>query len=109
MSEVNNKPRVVSENVKRDQSDPTRVAITFVVHANDPSDARDFAASDQLIQHGIRVCEKLPLLQVGISSRGMPCFCDKEGNLLDVGFISPDCERPTDYYYTVTYEYIGAS
>ena len=107
MTENQERPKIVKQSVQQDEADSTRVSITFVVHSNDAGAARDYAASDQLIEHGIRVCEKVPLMQVGIAERGIPFFCDAEGNVLDLGFTAQDTSKPVDYHYSVTYGYIG--
>ena len=102
------KPSIVRKSVQQDQADPTRAIVTFTIHAKEAGVARDYAISDQLIEEGSRLCSQIPLMQVGLAERGVPIFCDAEGTARDIAFIPAEKQAEiTDYYYTVTYTYIG--
>ena len=109
MSEEKNKPTIVKQVVTPDAMNPTKVSVSFIVHSHDAREARDYVASDLLIEEGVNLCAKQPLMQVGISSRGVPFYCDVDGKPLDLTFIDKPEEGapPADHYYCVTHEYNG--
>jgi len=99
--------KIVKKEIKRDPNDSSRASVSFIVHSKDAMTVREFASSHQLIEEGISACEKLPLMRVGLDNQGIPIFCDAEGGMLDISFTPEEQAKPTDYYYTVTHEYIG--
>ena len=108
MSEIEGNVRIVSHEVKRDYANPTRVAVTFVVGSKAALDARDYTLSDEIMQKGAELCEKIPLMRVGIDTQGVPCYCNKSGEALDLNFIEfSAADESTEHYYRVTHNYIG--
>ena len=102
---------IVKQTITQDVSNPTKAAVTSVLHSHDAMDARDYALSDRFIMESAKLVEKIPLIQVGISSRGVPFYCDAEGRPLNLGWIDPPKpgDPPADHYYCVTHEYNGVS
>ena len=108
MTSPEKKARIVSHQVHQEKNDTSRAAVTFLIHSNCVAEARNYALSAELIEEGLQICKKIPMLQAGLNSQGTPFYCDKDGNRLDISFIDPDTAANTaDHYYSVTHNYNG--
>jgi hypothetical protein len=101
--------KIINAKVAQDKLDPTRASVTFIVESEDAGDAKDYVISDQILEEGIKLCEKIPLMQVGIDSRGIPAYCDRDGKpvRVDGDTAHTDHDEKQKHYYAATHTYIG--
>jgi hypothetical protein len=105
-------PRAIKAKVQDYPEDPTRMDITFIIEADVAYDAFHYGNQPELAEFGIGLCRKQGLTSVGLSDRGTPLPCNKNGDPLPDFYLQE--EAPADaagtgqkHYYSVTFSYLG--
>jgi hypothetical protein len=91
--------------------EPERMEIVFVLQSPNPYAAFAYANQPELMTLGATLCRRDGLVNVGLSDRGVPIPCQRDGTPITdpllQGGLEIEPEPNAVYYYSVKYGYLG--